>query len=321
MNIGGSIFPRKLSAVRKLGLPVLLCTAFVCLLAGIISNLGDESWNLEEIENYLKVSIPKEARGLKYTSGTNRFVRVELSFEASPKSAIGFTSHFCDGILHQGYDPFNAINIDEQIPGSVKIDMIDYHIRSYYSYSPRTSQLKAGVFCYLYSGLYWVLIDTTDPASYMIRFKHMADRSPIYADMKPVADFPIMVRGLMPELHGGYSAFQRICLDLDPDAVNGADKKWSSLLGADIKILINGKEMPGAYVSNDGRLARKDGKSNYSDPDSHFFKYCLIVWQGGLHNMTIQLPPSFGGKSTYSWTFRELYSSNCGSNYPDQDCY
>jgi hypothetical protein len=87
-----------------------------------------------------------------------------------------------------------------------------------------------------------------------------------------------MVRGLMPDLDGGYSSTRIICLDVDPDLVGGSDKKWDTLLGADIQISINDKVMTGAYVSADGRLRRKDGKNNYSDPDSTLFQYCLIVF-------------------------------------------
>jgi hypothetical protein len=318
MNRSG--FSRKRPTVWILAVPLVLYAVFICFWAEV-TDLFDERWNLDKIEHYLGVSIPEEAQGLSYSSGTNRYVHVELSFRAPPEAAIAFTRHFCDGVLHKGYDPFNAINVDESVPRGVKIDMIDYYTRSYYSYSPRTSQAKAGVFCFLGSGLYWVLVDETDPALYAIKFKHTAARNRIYADVKPVADFPILVRGLMPELHGGYSAYERICLDLDPDTVRGSDDTWRSLIGIGIRVLIDGKAMTGAYVNQEGRLVRQDGKRNFSDPDSELFSYCLIVLQDGLHRMTIQLPPGFDGKTTYSWLFREAYSGGCGSRYPDNDCY
>jgi hypothetical protein len=166
-----------------------------------------------------------------------------------------------------------------------------------------------------------VLLDQSDLALYAIKFKHVLDINKIYADVRPVADFPMMVRGLAPELHGGYSAWGTICLDLDPDAVGGLGKKWSFLIGSDLQILIDGKAMTGAYVTSEGRLARKDGKNNYSDPDSKLFQYCLLMWQSGLHTLTVQIPPGIGGKSIYSWTIFGRGSASCENGHPDNDCY
>jgi hypothetical protein len=114
MNKIGSHPPRSRSALWKMAATLLLCIAFVSLgYLGALMSVGEESWGLDKIESYLKVSIPKDSQDFNYTSGTNRNFHIELSFKASPNSALSFTSHFCAGVLHQGYDPFNAIYVDE----------------------------------------------------------------------------------------------------------------------------------------------------------------------------------------------------------------
>jgi hypothetical protein len=298
------------SSLFKQAIALLLCIVALCITLGLIL-FRDDHWTLAEVEKYLGTSIPKDAQNLTYISGTNRYVYVQLNFSASPSSVLNFASHFCDGILHQGYDPFNAINTDDKVEHSVKVDIVDYHTRSYYSYSPHASHNQYGVFCYLYSGLYWVLVDQSNPTLYTMRFKHVGSRVPIQLDRKPIADFPIIVRGLGLESPSSYSADGTLCFDLDPDVVTATNVKWRSLLGADIEILIDGKAMNITYVNNEGHLTHKDNNNVYNDPDSNIFQYCLLMLQRGLHTITIQLPSSFAGTRQYSWTVRGVQSASC----------
>jgi hypothetical protein len=302
----------------------VLCAAVTSLSWNVLLSFilwRDESWNIQEIEKYFQVSIPPNAQNLSYTSGDNRNVHVELSFSAPPKETLDFAAHFCEGVLHQGYDPFNAINVDEQTPQSVEIEVIEaYYTYSYFSYSPRTLQTKFGVYCMPRDDQYWILVDEANPSLYTLKLNHRASRLRFYIDAQPIANFPILVRGLMPELKG-YSAHQQLCFDLDPQIMNDPSSKWNSLLGANLDISIDGRKMTAAYVTNDGRLARRDGKTNYSDPDSDLFKYCLMIKRGGWHTVTIQLPPYFIGNRSNSFSFRELYSESCGDRYPDNDCF
>ncbi|HLY26100.1 MAG TPA: hypothetical protein VKQ72_07160, partial [Aggregatilineales bacterium] len=130
----------------------------------------------------------------------------------------------------------------------------------------------------------------------------------------------LVARGLEAEPNNRYTAFDPICLDFDPDAVGGSDLKWNSLIGADVQILIDGQAMTGAYVSGDGRLSRKDGKKNYDDPESSLFQYCLLLWQNGLHTLTIRIPQGVSDKTDYSWAVYGETSANCGNNQIENDC-
>jgi hypothetical protein len=302
----------------------LLCLAILgaCRLFLTITSLQAKAQDISDIENYLKINIPKDATGLNADIGDVRDFYINLSFKASSSNILAFASHFCGGVLHQGYDPFNDIKADDAVPGSFKVEMMHPFSYSFYSYSPRTSPLKVGVYCEVESDNYFILIDESNPTFYGLKFKDVlwaGYPGAMYADVKPVADFPIMVRGLMPELHGRYSAGEPTCFDFDPDAVNGSSGKWSSLIGADVQISIDGKAMTAAYVSSDGRLTRKDGINNYSDPDGKFFTYCLQIWVTGTHTITVQIPPGISSQSAYSWDIDGETSASCEGD--STDCY
>lgn len=316
---------KRIALIRSVAIGLLMGFS-ICigpiLFAWTIFESFNDGWDLQTVENHLHVSIPADAHDFHYSSGSNRYVHVDLSFKAPPASVLDFAKHFCDGVLHQGYDPFNAFDLAEPVPNSVEIQIIEaYYTYSYYSYSPRAVQTEAGNYCDLpQKGQFWLLVDETDPALYTLKFKHVLDRFAHDNDVKPIANFPLIVRGLMSEQDGSYSAYMKLCFDLDPAAVHES-VKWNALIGADIGVAIDGRMMTGAYVTNEIRLSRTDGKTNFSDPNSDLFKYCLFVRQGGWHTVTIHLPSTFTGNHTYTWRFHEEYSDRCDESYIDNDCY
>src|SRR5690349_13288372 len=75
---------------------------------------GGDVWDEQKTEEFLGVSIPDDAENKLLKSGHDRGMpHIQLRYTASPENVISFTSRFCDGVLHQGYDPFGAIDVYE----------------------------------------------------------------------------------------------------------------------------------------------------------------------------------------------------------------
>jgi hypothetical protein len=92
---------------------------------------------------------------------------VGVEFDALPSSANHFVKQFCEGQLYSGYDPFNAIDVDEQLSYAYPIKLGEI----YFSYSPQTPITILGNRClprktdqYLQ-----VVLDTENPNLYHVK--------------------------------------------------------------------------------------------------------------------------------------------------------
>src|SRR5258708_39669127 len=144
--------PRSLLLIVIIVMQVLICAVLV----GILNVLKPSSAGHEDIERAINSPLPKSAVHVQYNTENGQ---LRLSFTASPSDSRNFLQKFCKGILHQGYDPFNAINTAEVKNGFI-IDMDDYY---YYSYSPIASAVQFGNRCWDEShGIVQILLDTSD---------------------------------------------------------------------------------------------------------------------------------------------------------------
>ena len=146
---------------------ILFTILIVVGIRDFVSNSGGYQWTINSIVDYLGTSLPTDAVEIAYDGNTGRMGWLNLSFESSSQSMGEFLSKFCDGILHQNYDPFQAIDIDEPIDGAYLITMRD---ASYYSYSPDVVDTIFGIRC-LGKDQTQIVVDKSTPETYSIRME------------------------------------------------------------------------------------------------------------------------------------------------------
>jgi hypothetical protein len=107
-------------------------------------------WSVPVIEELIDRPFPTSAQDITFdgTIGTLGSYGItpslEFLFRASPEDATAFAYSFCEGVLHQGYDPFNAL--DSEFPSSGDI-LISGDRFLYYSSSPNVNLNIAGNRC------------------------------------------------------------------------------------------------------------------------------------------------------------------------------
>jgi hypothetical protein len=93
-----------------------MCSFFLCLSCALNVFLLSEKTPLERIEKRIGVKVPTNANYLSYyTEGGEIFY---LTFELPLNQGDEFASHFCDGQLIQGFNPFRGISLPPYSPVS-----------------------------------------------------------------------------------------------------------------------------------------------------------------------------------------------------------
>src|SRR5579859_5232379 len=86
----------------------------VCALLPLLlvnSLFPDESWTREKLNRLFNVPVPDDASALSVEGFTGRGgTNLNLSFSAPSDEAMNYASQFCGGVLHSGYNPFDAID-------------------------------------------------------------------------------------------------------------------------------------------------------------------------------------------------------------------
>ncbi|CAG0990427.1 hypothetical protein ARNL5_03196 [Anaerolineae bacterium] len=122
-----------------------------------------DAWSLPLINGSLKVPIPNSVLDLAFDGRRGRGGYLELRFRTLNEKAKVFTDQFCEGQLHQGYDPFHATDSLEYEPKSVLIKLGQNPQYTYYSRSPGTLTSLYGNRCLSPSGQYQVTVDLSEP--------------------------------------------------------------------------------------------------------------------------------------------------------------
>ncbi|HLY25836.1 MAG TPA: hypothetical protein VKQ72_05815, partial [Aggregatilineales bacterium] len=127
-------------------------------------------WTLEQTEQYMTGPLPEDAIDIEYRSmnGYENPLPMDtfewLRFKASPEGALSFANRICDGILHQGYDPYHAQDDGNSEHGFLMQYDYDHY---YYSYSVAAPQTYFGNRCYHFSsGIQQIFVDAADPQRY-----------------------------------------------------------------------------------------------------------------------------------------------------------
>ena len=89
--------------------------------------LDNGDWGRDTISHFLDIPIPEEAQDLVIegqqgiVGSYGIYPKLSFSFTAEPESALQFVEQFCDGELHTGYDPRNAVDLSEPTDDAVLI--------------------------------------------------------------------------------------------------------------------------------------------------------------------------------------------------------
>src|SRR5215207_2138803 len=137
-----------------------------------VNSLGPEL-SLALIKDTWGAEVPGDAEQIELTSDGDA-PHIWLSFKASPESVSSFTDGICNGILHEGYDPFNAFNSEEPQPNTYLIKLTN---TIYYSYSLETSKAVWANRCNPTPGgstqLHQIAVDRSNLELYTVKFEQI----------------------------------------------------------------------------------------------------------------------------------------------------
>jgi Na+-transporting methylmalonyl-CoA/oxaloacetate decarboxylase gamma subunit len=326
--VGGQLLRRGLTvSVWPLALVIIFLVIVVLVISQIgrlLSSFGGDSpkRTLAGIEATLGVHVPSDASDLVYDGERGYAAYITLSFKAAPQGVLEFAKHICDGALHQGYDPYNALNTSQKPPQKPYLIKYDNFNFSYYSYSPDTSSTIWGNRCWPFrDGLHQIRIDKINPQQYSLQFDQLNQHSPLWGEDRQcnvipcssIGDnfiqpaqikLPLMIMGMGIDDDGQYVLVtDEICLEFQLGYVLGFGwnqvEKWKHLVGANVDIMIDGMSQGTAYIAENERLTRAGNQ----DTNFHY-GYCIIQdWTRGNHTMTMNIVPLNGQSETYSWDF------------------
>ncbi len=271
----------------------------------------EDDWTPERIERALGVPIPADAVEVSYRGGYIYGGRLELSFRAPPESVSEFVEGICNGILIQGYDPFNSIDTADPVPRSILIKVPHY---PHYSRSPDTLITTAGNRCVGRSSTeFQIAVDRRDANLYTVRFEipcactDFSDRHGYATYINPLrgTGFPLMVIGMMSVDDEFVLAHDVVCMETQTGYYYQREWFPEAYYGADVQILVDDDPLTPAYIPEDRweLTPRHDADGNFVQPS--LWNYCFIPdWPSGLQTMTLNVTTTDGIEHTFSWQFR-----------------
>lgn len=330
---------RKTNTLRLHGCFLILCTLCLILVAfwqiGAISTHKLElevfnefmNWNFEDILDYINAPYPEWATDIRYKS--SRFDRtffIELRFKAPPESAMRFALSVCNGVLHKGYNPFDAVDISHPVEDQKHVLVYNSAI-AYFSYSPNATSYQIGNRCQPQREwrTQYILVDTSNPNLYEVRFEipdngteqtyaplMFESPPPRATNIHPIADFPFMVVGIVEQNDRYLLVTDEICFETRWDYRIDAPFIYKTyqnptygiypdnFIGAQIQIYVDEELVIGTSISERWTLdhPRQDDVP-YQDL---LFNYCIFRhWDAGTHKMDVEVTSRDGVHTSYSW--------------------
>ncbi len=140
----------------------------------------NDKWTADRLENSFNVDFPDDVD--LTVEGRPSLPVVNVQFSTSAEVVEQFVSQLCNGILHEGFDPFNAVQTIEPLPEMI---LFEDEFSYYYAYSPDTLATTRGNICVLDRG--GVLLVATEPTNNNGLFSvelelHFMSGLPGYAD-------------------------------------------------------------------------------------------------------------------------------------------
>lgn len=283
----------------------------------------NRDWDRESISHFLDIQLPDTAQDLEIegqqglVGSYGIYPTLTFSFSASPESAYAFVEHFCDGELHAGYDPRNAINLTEPAQDAV---LIRGNRTIHYSRSDDTPQTIYGNRCARYDARtaenlrMWieeVTLDTSDPDAHRV-FYHLPFEAnsgnaeeyyPRAQTVAPFGDqFRFNVTGFTEDSVLNYST---ICIETSALALVWDHFAFNpdimpAYAGATVAIYIDDVQQPPARISEPGLLLRPADSQSPADK----WQYCLDAnWERGTHTMRVEVDPLEAEPIVLEWGF------------------
>ena len=293
---------------------MILLLSVLCaywLIFSFNSSIQSQNVSLRWIESYMRLQIPADAKDVEIhgeTGGGGYDPYFSLRFRASPNSVAQYVQGICGGVLHQGYDPFNAIDTGDIPP--MRPYLIKLRNFTYYSYSPNVSGALWGNRCMPWDdGMYQILVDKSQAEEYQVMVDFPDDCEVVAACqpigenyIRPSLDLPLIIIGLA-QLENEYLLISsEICIETQLDYVLVAWQgvpKWEWLAGAQVQVKINETILIPAVVSDNGRL-----RPTNTQTDDFEFNYCVTnSWSPGIHQIEMIIDPLDGTPRTYVWDF------------------
>lgn len=292
----------------------ILGLSVLCMYWAVFSlnqSIQSQNVSLQWIESYMRLQVPPDARNIEVHGETGEGgydPYFSLRFRASPNSVTQYVQGICGGVLHQGYDPFNAIDTGDIPP--VRPYLIKLRNFTYYSYSPDTSGALWGNRCMPWNdGIYQILVDKSQAEEYQV-VVDFPDDCEVVATCRPIgenyvrpsSDLPLIIIGLA-QIDDEYILISNeICIETQLDYVlvgwQGVPK-WEWLAGAQVQVKIDETMLIPAIVSDTGRL-----QPTNTLVDDFGFDYCFTnSWSTGFHQIEMIIDPLHGQSRTYVWDF------------------
>lgn len=320
--------PRKKNIIGCLLLGILPCLLMLALRqTGVTRKFEVEvlglDWNFEEIVEYIGADYPEGAVEIEHESSHfDRGFFIEVRFKAPPDDAMKFAESICDGVLYQGYDPFDTIDGGQPSPNAHLIFGFGY---AYYSYSPNASQSLFGYRCQLhttYGRWEQIRVDTSNPKLYEVRYEIPTEQStrqyapnlffdaahPVWEVeyLNPTSNLPFMIVGLM--LRDGQYVLvgETICFEtrknFDHDSQNGFPYSIypRELIGKNVVISVDNQVVVDTTISRRMTLSHPNQQNSENDL---LLNYCVFqkAWESGTHTITLHVDmPDFQDET---WTF------------------
>lgn len=134
---------------RKFQIAVVLLLG--CLVVGVFYYYifytvfsTNDRWTTSRLENTFNADFPDDVEWT--VEGRPSLPVVNVQFSASPEVVEQFVSQLCSGILHAGFDPFNAVQTLEPLPDTI---LFEDEYSYFYAYSPDTLETTNGNICVL----------------------------------------------------------------------------------------------------------------------------------------------------------------------------
>ncbi len=312
-------------AVTLAGLWLLIFQPFRQYPPGFADIGRERDWNPDNVGHFIELQIPAQARDfvaegqLGLVGSYGIFPTLEFSFTSTPDVANAFAAHFCNGVLHPGFDPFNSIESDS--PGTEAV-LVRGKGTIHYAYSNDTSLSVRGNRCSRWDGRinanwYWleeIVLDTTNPNVYRVSYHLPFDPNssgmaeevyPRAYAITPLGDaFRLNVTGFRA-LNGSYVlGYPTICMEtralarvwdrfaFDPSLHSGYEN-------AEVSIAIDGIAQPSAVITEDTFSLRPTDSTG-----TDAWQYCITKdWQPGRHSMEIVIVPINGNVRVFDWEF------------------
>jgi hypothetical protein len=254
------------------------------------NTFADDEWNIDEVNAGLQIPVPTSASNIMTEGHDGRGGYLRLTFDSPADEANAFAAQFCAGVLYQGYDPFNAINVGEPFTYTYYIQIDN---QGYYSYSPNTSAEVLGNRCALPTGQIQIKLDTTGDASYQVtldrRFS-ICDNACFSIPLQPITPFsdsPIEFLALSQSGSEYTLTEPELCFGVEMKS-EAEREQWSEFAEARIEIEIDGRLAASATIGSDGTLIDRDNNNTIdAEGRAQSYYYCLAVQRpSGIYPLT-----------------------------------